>query len=139
MGRRKAPPGTATPIAPATTRCSCSTSSATWSAASFGPCNVHSADGWEEVLKPVMDRYADKDILRLFRADAAFAISGLYVTLETAGYFYAIRLLMNTVLQEKIADLLKRPVGRPPNEVRGVYGDFEYQAGSWEKPRRMLA
>ena len=35
------------------------------------PGNVHSADGWEEVLGPVMARYADKDILRLFRADAA--------------------------------------------------------------------
>jgi len=38
---------------------------------------VHSADGWEEVLGPVMARYADKDILRLFRADAAFALSAL--------------------------------------------------------------
>ncbi len=34
---------------------------------------------------------------------------------------------------------MKRPVGRPPNHVRRVYGDFEYQAGSWEKPRRVLA
>jgi hypothetical protein len=103
------------------------------------PGNVHSAEGWEEVLKPVMARYADKDILHLFRADAAFAIPALYATLETAGYFYAIRLPTNAVLQEKIADLLKRPVGRPPNHVRRVYGDFEYQAGSWEKPRRVLA
>jgi hypothetical protein len=103
------------------------------------PGNVHSADGWEEVLKPVMARYADRDILRLFRADAAFALPALYVTLETAGYLYAIRLPKNTILQERIADLLKRPVGRPPNQVRRVYGDFEYQAGSWEKTRRVLA
>ena len=34
---RKARPGTATSAAPAITRCSCSTSSATWSAASCGP------------------------------------------------------------------------------------------------------
>ncbi len=61
--------------------------------------NVHSAHGWEEVLGPVMARYADKDILRLFRADAAFSIPALYVTLETAGYFYAIRLPKNTILQ----------------------------------------
>ena len=103
------------------------------------PGNVHSADGWEEVLKPVMARYDGRDILRLFRADAAFALPALYVTLETAGYLYAIRLPKNTILQERIADLLKRPVGRPPNEVRRVYGDFAYQAGSWEKPRRVLA
>jgi hypothetical protein len=86
-----------------------------------------------------MARYADRDILRLFRADAAFALPALYATLETAGYLYAIRLPKNALLQERIADLLRRPVGRPPNEVRRVYGDFEYQAGSWEKPRRVLA
>jgi hypothetical protein len=103
------------------------------------PGNVHSADGWEEVLKPVMDRYADKDILRLFRADAAFAIPALYETLQAAGYLYAIRLPKNAVVQERIADLLKRPVGRPPNHVRRVYGDFEHQAGSGDKPRRVLA
>lgn len=103
------------------------------------PGNVHSADGWEEVLGPVMARYADRDILRLFRADAAFAIPALYETLEAAGYHYAIRLPKNAVVQERIADLLKRPVGRPPNHVRRVYGDFEHQAGSWDKPRRVLA
>jgi Transposase DDE domain group 1 len=103
------------------------------------PGNVHSADGWEEVLKPVMARYADKDILRLFRADAAFAIPALYETLEAEGYFYAIRLPANAMLRDKIADLSTRPVGRPPNHVRRVYGDFDYQAGSWGKPRRVLA
>jgi hypothetical protein len=86
-----------------------------------------------------MERYADKDILRLLRADAAFAIPALYLTLETAGYLYAIRLPTNTVLQDRIADLLKRPVDRPPNHVRRVYGNFEYQAGSWDKPRRVQA
>ena len=101
--------------------------------------NVHSADGWADVLKPVMARYADKDILRLFRADAAFAIPTLYETLEAADYLYAIRLPANVMLRDKIADLLKRPVGRPPNHVRRVYGDFEYQAGSWDKSRRVLA
>jgi hypothetical protein len=35
--RRKAPPGTATSTVPATTRCSCSISSATWNAASSAP------------------------------------------------------------------------------------------------------
>jgi hypothetical protein len=103
------------------------------------PGKVHSADGWDEVLGPVMARYADKDILRLFRADAAFALPALYVTLETAGYLYAIRLPKNATLQERIADLLRCPVGRPPSEVRRVYGDFEYQAGSWDNPRRVLA
>ena len=53
--------------------------------------NVHSADGWEDVLKPVIARYADKDILRFFRANAAFALPALYETLEAERYFYANR------------------------------------------------
>ena len=36
--------------------------------------NVHSADGWRDVLDPVIARYAKRDIMRFFRADAAYAI-----------------------------------------------------------------
>ena len=103
------------------------------------PGNVHSADGWEAVLKPVIARYADRHLMRLSRGDAAFAIPELYKILETAGYFYAIRLHANRVLQSRIAHLLKRPVGRPPKRVKRVYGDFEYLAVSWDKPRRVVA
>jgi hypothetical protein len=35
--------------------------------------------------------------------------------------------------------LLKRPVGRPQNEVRRFHANFTYQAGSWTKPRRVIA
>ena len=103
------------------------------------PGNVHSADGWEAVLKPVIARYADRHLMRFFRGDAAFAIPELYKTLEAESYFYAIRLRANRVLQGKIAHLLKRPVGRPPKGVKRIYGDFEYQAASWDKPRRVIA
>ena len=72
--------------------------------------------------RAVMARYADRHLMRLFRGDAAFAIPSLYKTLEAEGYFYAIRLRANRVLQGRIAHLLKRPVGRPPNHVRRIYG-----------------
>jgi DDE family transposase len=49
------------------------------------------------------------------------------------------RLPANRVLQEKIGYLLKRPVGRPPHEVRRYYASFSYQAQSWKKPRRVVA
>jgi hypothetical protein len=103
------------------------------------PGNVHSADDWEAVLKPVIERYAQYDLKRFFRGDSAFAIPKLYETLEAAGYHYAIRIRVNRVLQGKIAHLLKRPVGRPPKGVKRIYGDFEYQAASWDKPRRVIA
>jgi hypothetical protein len=53
---RRIASGTVITPAPAVTRCSCSTSSAIWKAARCVPGNVHSADGWDGVLKPVVTR-----------------------------------------------------------------------------------
>ena len=38
-----------------------------------------------------------------------------------------------------MANLLKRSVGRPPKGVKRIYGNFEYQAASWDNPRREVA
>jgi hypothetical protein len=103
------------------------------------PGNVHSADGWDEVLKPVVARYQGKVSRIYFRADAGFANPEVYDYLEAAGIKYAIRLPANRVLQDRIGYLLKRPIGHPSNEVRRFYASFTYQAGSWAKPRRVIA
>jgi len=100
--------------------------------------NVHSANGWSAVLEPVVARYRTVK-RRYFRGDAAFANPEIYEFLEAEGYGYAIRLPTNHVLQGEIGHLLKRPVGRPPHEVRRYYASFSYQAQSWEKPRRVVA
>src|SRR5262249_51847695 len=42
------------------------------------PGNVHSADGWKEVLDPVVQRYRGKVTRIYFRADAAFAMPEVY-------------------------------------------------------------
>ncbi|MCH2166038.1 MAG: IS1380 family transposase [Marinovum sp.] len=102
--------------------------------------NVHSADDWKEILAPVIARYKTRDLMRFFRADAAFAIPELYETLEAEGYHYAIRLKKNTVLEEKISHRLTRPVGRPSKtKIKRFYETFEYQAASWSKPRQVVA
>jgi hypothetical protein len=49
---------------------------------------------------------------------AAFANPEIYEFLEAEGIGYTIRLPANRLLQDKIGYLLKRPVGRPPHEVR---------------------
>ena len=41
--------------------------------------------------------------------------------------------------QDRIAYLLKRPVGRPAHHVCRCHASFSYQAGSWSKPRRSHA
>jgi hypothetical protein len=106
---------------------------------SLRPGNVHSADGWRDVLDPVVARYRERNLRRYFRGDAAFASPEMYDYLEAEGFVYAIRLPANTVLQESIAYLLARPAGRPAKYVRRFYASFSYQAGSWNKKRRVVA
>jgi hypothetical protein len=76
------------------------------------------------VLEPVVARYRGKFKRRYFRADAGFANAEVYEFLSAEGCKYAIRLPTNKELQESIAYLLKRPVGRPPIEVRGYYASL---------------
>jgi Transposase DDE domain group 1 len=103
------------------------------------PGNVHSADGWRAVLEPVFARYRSVVKHLYFRGDAAFANPEVYELLEAEGASYTIRLPANYVLQDKIGHLLKRPIGRPPHEVRRYYASFRYQAQSWNKPRHVVA
>jgi hypothetical protein len=63
----------------------------------------------------------------------------VYEFLEAERIKYAIRLPANQILQHRIGYLLKRPVRRPSNEVRRFHANFIYQAGSWTKPRWVIA
>jgi hypothetical protein len=74
------------------------------------PGNVHSSDGWDGTLKPVVVRYRVKVSRIYFRADAAFAMPEVYEYLEPERIKYAIRLPDNQILQHWIGYLLKRPV-----------------------------
>ncbi len=103
------------------------------------PGNVHSADGWRDVLEPVVARYRERDLRRYFWGDASFASPDIYEFLEDKGFLYAIRLPKNQVLLESNCQLLTRPVGRPPKGVLRYYASFSYQAGSWSKKRRVVA
>ncbi len=94
------------------------------------PGNVHSAQGWREVLEPIVARYERSGVRLYFRADAAFASPEVYKYLEEHGFLYAIRLPSNNVLEKEIEPLLKRPVGRPPQKPIVWYQDFCYQAAS---------
>ena len=113
----------------------------------FGDCegamfragNVHSAGNWRQALGPILSRYAATGVRRYFRADAAFAKPDIYECLEERQVLYAIRLPGNEALQREIAPLLRRTVGRPPKRPVIRYDDFGYQAGSWNRARRVVA
>jgi len=101
--------------------------------------NVHSADNWHSVLEPIVSRYQNLNIVRFFRGDAAFASPNMYCYLEAEEYFYAIRLIGNSILDSKIEHLTARPVGRPPQKPTVLYHSFQYRAASWDMSRRVVA
>src|SRR5262249_52523380 len=68
-----------------------------------------------------------------------FASPRLMTVLEAEGYWYAIRLKANAILERQVVHLLKRPVGRPSKKPKGFYHSFRYQAKSWNRARRGVA
>src|SRR5260370_36395275 len=99
-------------------------------AAKLRPGNVHSADGRDEVLLPIIDRYRARRQTVVVRADAAFALPALYEALERRGVRYAIRLPANDVLERRVAALVTRRPGRPSRPALVRYRGFEYKAAS---------
>jgi hypothetical protein len=112
---------------------------ATWNDARFAPATCIAPTAGETVLTPVVTRYREADANVSFRGDAAFAQPSMYQYLESEGIEYTIRLPANQILQAEIAQLLKRPVGRPAHYVQRFYRSFRYQAASWARPRRVVA
>jgi hypothetical protein len=108
-------------------------------AAKLRPGNVHSAEGWEELLLPEIERQQKLGKEVVFRADAAFAKPELYTALEERDMKYAIRLPANDNLERNIAELLTRPVGRPTYKPLVRYKSFLYQAATWNRARRVVA
>src|SRR5713226_6623191 len=73
------------------------------------PGNVHSADGWKDMLLPEIERQHRLGKEVVFRADAAFAKPEIYEALEERGVKYAIRIPANDNLLRDIEELLTRP------------------------------
>ena len=101
--------------------------------------NVHSAEGWEELLLLEIERQRRMGKEVAFRGDAAFARPEVYEALEARAVKYAIRIPANDSLERDIAELLPRPVGRPSQKPLVEYKGFLYQAASWKRARRVVA
>jgi hypothetical protein len=108
-------------------------------AAKLRPGNVHSAEGWEELVLPEIERQQKLGKEVVFRADAAFAKPEIYETLEKHEVKCVIRIPSNDSLERDIAELLTRPVGRPSHKPVVWYKSFLYQAASWKTARRVVA
>jgi len=107
--------------------------------AKLRPGNVHSADDWEELLLPEIERQQKLGKEVVFRAGAAFAKPEIYEALEMRGVKYAMRIPANDSLERGVAELLTRPAGRPSHKPVISYKGFLYQAASWKTARRVVA
>ena len=102
------------------------------------PGNVHSAEQWDILLEPIVERYRTMDIDRFSRGDTAFAKPAIYRFLEE-DYRYAIRLPANDVLCREIEELTRSPWGWPGRSREVRYKSFRYRAGSWQKAHQVVA
>ena len=74
-------------------------------AAKLRPGNVHSAEDWDELLLPEIERQQAAGKQVAFRGDAAFAKPEVYEASEERGVQYAIRIPANRSLELKIEDI----------------------------------
>ena len=82
-------------------------------AAKLRPGNVHSAEDWEELLLPEIERQQKLGKEVVFRADAAFAKPEIYDALEERDVKYAIRIPANDSLEMDIAELFGATSHKP--------------------------
>lgn len=93
-------------------------------------------------MEPVFHEFTvDYPFTNLFvRGDSGYAAPKLYMACEKYGAQYAIRLKANQVLYKE-AGVLDQQLYEQTREdtvsYAVVYGDFIYQAGSWDIPRRV--
>ena len=104
---------------------------------------VYTSNGVVEFTKPLLEEYMEKypNVALYLRGDSGFAVPKLFELLEHNGGSYAIRLKVNKILYSNaayLAEELDHLTKKNKIDYAVCYGDFLYQAGSWEYPRRVV-
>lgn len=115
-------------------------------AAVLRPGTAHASRGVVAVLRRLLPRLraAWPGVAVELRADSGFASPALYAYCEAAGVGYTIGLVPNTRLAALAAPLLaeataQQAAGDDPSAAKArLVGETAYQAGSWERERRVV-
>ena len=101
--------------------------------------HVHTAHAATAFLFDLLER-VEAELCQVsdVRGDAGFPEEALLAGLETRRKPYVFRLKNNAALDRLIEPYLSRPPGRPPAEPRLWLHEFDYQAASWSRPRRVV-
>lgn len=103
----------------------------------------YSSTDVENFLQPLLDEFLDDyaDIPLLLRGDSGFTKPALYEQCETNGVSYAIRLKESKPLRKMALEIEERLSQATKDDIVSYavqYGEFMYQASSWEYPRRIV-
>jgi hypothetical protein len=103
------------------------------------PGNVHTAEGALEFILPLVDK-VERQLCQVaaVRIDAGFPEEKVLFGMEQHTTPYVARVKNNAVLDRMAEPYLRRPVGRPTNELRTWFYEMEYRAESWSRPRRVV-
>lgn len=105
--------------------------------------NVHTSRKAVQFVGPIFKKYNKKfkDTPLYLRADSGFAKPGLYEIAEEHNIAYTIRLKANNKLYKLAEPITEKMIPLCQEnmfEKQVVYGEFQYQAGSWDKERRVI-
>jgi hypothetical protein len=103
----------------------------------------YTTNGVCEFMQPLFDEFLNRypDTMLYLRGDSGFATPRLFSQCETNGTAYAIRMKENSVLRTLATELgaeLTEVTQENIVDYAVVYGEFLYQAGSWDYPRRIV-
>ena len=103
----------------------------------------HTSNGVQDFMQPLLDEFQTyyPDIKLFLRGDSGFSIPYLYEQCETNGVSYIIKLKENANLRKLSADFCEELSEKTKDNIMDyavVYGEFYYQAASWEYPRRVV-
>lgn len=104
--------------------------------------NVYTSRQVVRFLGPVLkhDIKQRPTCYKIIRADSGFALPALYELAETLDVIYTIRLKSNPSLQHHLKDAMYEfndLYDQDYSKAHTLYGEFDYQAASWEKSRRV--
>jgi hypothetical protein len=103
------------------------------------PGRVHTADGALGFILDLVD-HCKATLCRsaIVRIDAGFPDDETLSGLESRQVPYVARIRNNKALDRLAEPYLKRPPGRPPQAPREWCHEARYQAGTWNRPRRVV-
>ena len=101
----------------------------------------HCSNDADKFMESIFQEYMERDIKTYLRGDSGFSSPKLYKTCEMNGCSYAIRLKKNASLIALASDKdeeLYQATKDDQISYAVTYGEFMYQAGSWDYPRRVV-